>query len=435
MKNLFKRGRQFVKNNPLSINYGIDGLLVLGAASIASNNNNLFAQRLGAGDFHLSMVQALPPLVNLFLLIPIGLLIDSLVNKRRVVSICLLMSGIFFAIVSMSAFIPIHAVYFFLLFLALANISMGGMFNLAWQAFFPEAVEEKERNNVLTFRARMTMIVSLVFPLIVGFILVRIPSDEGKIVAHQIFYVIVVALLFANLIHFRKIKSVIPSEPKHVSMTEIKMAGFRLLKNKPFIIFTLVILFFHMTWHMDWTLYFIGQANYMHMNEFMLSLTPVVGTLAQLVTLRFWSRNNTKQGVERPMVYGMLGLAICPIAMIVGVSLPLNVGPFAFLILHAIGHLSFASVALNMFQCLLKVVDNEYRSFSISIYTFMITLSHAIMPIVGVAVYRALGGHVDALRYTFAILFVLRIVAAGLWLLWLNKTPLENAPPSSTQAH
>jgi hypothetical protein len=82
--------------------------------------------------------------------------------------------------------------------------------------------------------------------------------------------------------------------------------------------------------------------------------------------------------------------------------------------------LAFASIALNLFQCLLKVVDEEYRSFSISVYTMLITLSNAIMPVVGAAIYRAFGGNQTALVYTFAIMFVLRLTAAGLWLLYVN---------------
>jgi hypothetical protein len=63
------------------------------------------------------------------------------------------------------------------------------------------------------------------------------------------------------------------------------------------------------------------------------------------------------------------------------------------------------------------VADEEYRSFSISVYTCLVCLSNAVMPVAGIALYRALGGDRNGLRYTFAIIFVLRIIAAFLWLL------------------
>ena len=428
IKQILARGRQFIKSHPLSTNYGIDGLLTLGAVSIAANNSNLFAQRLGAGDFHLSMLQFLPHIINLFLLIPLGLMVDSLTNKRRILSILLIIAGLFFASAGMSAFVPVHTVYFFLIAVGLANVSSGGLFNMTWQAFFPEAVDEEgfeNRNAVLTFRARMTMIVSLIAPLTVGFVLTRIPSDDGKIIAHQVFFIFAAVLLVINSFHIRKIKAVHAITPKRVSIEEIKTAGRRLVKNKAFIVFTLVIFFFHMGWHIDWTLFFISQANYLQMNELMLSLTPVVGMLAQLLTLRFWSRNNSKQGVEFPLVYGMMGLIASPIAIIVGTSLPLSIGPWVFLLIHGAGQLAFANITLNLFQCLLKVIDNEYRSLFISMYTCLITLSNAVMPVVGVAIYRGFGADLRALHITFVIILVIRVLTVCMWLLRLKFMPTQ----------
>ncbi|MCL2357638.1 MAG: MFS transporter [Defluviitaleaceae bacterium] len=424
--------KSFRQTNPLTIRYGIDGILFPGAVAIASNNNNLFAQRLGADEFQLSMLQFLPHMLSLVLLVPMGLLADSVSNKRRLLSAALVLAGIFFAVAGGANFVPVYAVYFFLGFLALANVSVG-IANLSWQSYFPEVVPEnawdegvrESRNNILTFRARMTMIIQLVAPLTIGIILTSIVSDTGKLAAHQVFYVLAAVLLISNAVHFRKIKAVRPAEPKRISFAQMKTAARRLSKNKLFILFALVILFFHMTWHVDWTLYFIGQRNYLQMNEFLLGLTPVVAMIAQLVTLKRWSRKNSREGVERPLVWGILGLAIAPIAMIVGVSMPWQfVGVPIFLLLHATGMLAFSTVTLNIFQCLLKVVDEEYRSFSISVFIVLTTLSNAVMPVVGVAMYRGFGAAVGNARtgliIAFAIVFVARIIAAGTWTLYVK---------------
>lgn len=433
LKHAARNLRSFKQTHPITVRYGIDGILTMGAVSIAANNNNLFAQRLGADEFQLSMLQFLPHMLSLVLLVPMGLATDSFSNKRRMLSAALIMAGIFFTIAGGANFVPDVEVWFFVAFLALASVSVG-ITTLAWQSYFPEVVPEdawdegvrESRNNVLTFRARMTMIVSLVAPLLIGIILTAIQSDGGKIAAHQAFYVLAAVMLAANAFHFRKIKAVRPATPKRVSFAQLKIAARRLSKNKYFIFFALVILFFHMTWHVDWTLYFIGQRNYLGMNEFLLSLTPVVAMISQLSTLKRWSRNNTRQGVERPFVWGILGLALCPVAMIVGLSIPIRaLGVPAFLLIHAIGHLAFANITLNLLQCLLKVVDEEYRSFSISVYTVLITLSNAVMPVAGVAMYRGFGGALGDYRTgliaTFAIVFAARILAAGLWMLYVKK--------------
>jgi len=416
--NLHTRARHFAKTNPTIVNYGIDGILVLGAMNIAVNNNNLFAMRLGATSVQLSLLHLFPSLLGLILLIPAGFFADSLKNKRHMITAMLLVTGFFFLIVSTSAFVPIHTVYFFLIFVALATVSTNGLYNLAWLAFFPEVVPEEERNNVLTFRARMTMLVALVAPLMVGAVLAAVPSEGGKIITHQIFYVIVALLFVANAFHFRKIKAILPAKPQRITRTEMKLAVKGLISNKKFVVFTLAVLFFHATWHFDWTLYFIGQYRYLQMNEFMLMLAPITTTFAQLLTLKFWSKLNTKIGVDKPLTFGILGLSLNPIAMIVGTSLPAPIGMYVFVVLHFIAMLTFAIVLLNVFQCLLNVIGEEYRSFTIALYSCLIMLSNALMPRIGVGIYTMLGENLSALRWTFVIAFGLRLVAAGVW--WLR---------------
>ena len=410
------QARSFSAHNPIAATYAIDGLLVIGAFNLGASTNNIFALRLGAGDFHLSMLQFLPQSIILLILIPVGLFTDSLRNKGKMISIGLLASTFFFLLVAATGFIA-QPLYFFLIFLALANASVA-LYNVGWFGFFPEVVEEKQRNTVLTIRARMSIIASLLIPLVSGSILTAIPGEQGKIIAHQIFYVIIAVMLVSNVLHMRKVKAMNPAPPKKIRLEELKKAGSRLLKNKPFLLFAGVILFFHLTWHLDWTLYFIGQANYLHMNEFQLSLTPVGATLAQFLTLRFWSKYNQRHGVEKPLTFGIVGFALCPAAMVIATALPISIGPTAFLVMNMLAMLTSATIALNLFQCLIPVLDTEYRSFFISVYTCLITLSNAVMPLVGVAIYRGLGGDIMALRLAFGIAFTLRIVAGGLW--WLR---------------
>ncbi|MCL2363783.1 MAG: MFS transporter [Defluviitaleaceae bacterium] len=406
--------RAFPSSHPLTFKYSVDGLLIMGAITLAVNNHSIFALRLGAGDFHLSMLQFLPQILNMLILIPAGLFADSLINKRRMLSGALFGAAFFFILAGMSAFVPVHTVYVFLGFIALANVSIA-MYNLSWQAYFPEVVDETQRNAVLTFRARVTMTVSVFMPLISGGILASVASESGKIIVHQVFYVLVGTMLVANAIYLRRIKATAPAAPRRITRAQFAEAAKSLGRNKPFVIFAAVALFFHITWHMDWTLYFIGQANYLEMNEFLLSLTSVGATLAQLLTIGFWSRQNAKHGVEKPVTYGIFGLAFCPVAMILALSVPTWMGIPVFLVTNFLAHIAFATIAISFFQCLLKVVDPKYRSLSISIYTCFIMLSNAVMPVAGVGLYRALGGNMHALRNTFVIVFFLRIAATLLW--------------------
>jgi MFS family permease len=211
-------------------------------------------------------------------------------------------------------------------------------------------------------------------------------------------------------------------------VAEVKTSARRLFRNKPFLYFAGVTLFFYMTWQMDWTLYFIGQSQYLRLNEFQLGLVTVGGTAAQFLTIRFWSKKNERHGVVLPMTFGILGLALCPVSMISAVSMPVSVGPYAFLLFNTLSNLAQATVLMNVYLCMLEVTDDRHRSFTFSVFSCLTCLSNAVMPVAGVALYRGLGGDLDGLRHTFWIIFILRILAAGLWLLrWKS---VKHKPPA-----
>ena len=414
--------KKLAKVNPAAVRYVTDGLLAVGAVNIASSNFNLFAVRLGANHFQLSLVQFLPHIFTLLILIPAGLFMDSLHNKKRIVIIMMLVVILGYLLCAVSPFAAAYSIHFFLGSLALSGSAVA-LYYIAWQSFFPSVVNLTTRNHVLTLRTRVTLIVGMIAPLLVGLILTHIESINGKIIAHQTFFISAVLLFMLAIFNFRRFRVIRQSEPqsietKRLSLSEIKNAGKSLLHNKQFLLFTAAALFFHMTWHFDWTLYFIGQVSYLKMNELQLGLVSLGAAAIQLVTIKFWSRNNEKHGVVLPFTFGILGLSLCPVFMIVSVSLPLWLGAHLFIILHTIAHIPFCVVTLNLFQCILLVVDNKYRSFYLSVFACLLCLSNAVMPVAGVMLYHLLGGDLNAFRFAFAIIFALRIIAALLWFLW-----------------
>lgn len=433
-KQYFARAARRFRYSPVAIRYAMDGLLITAGINIAANNNNLFASRLGADDYQLSMLQFLPQVVNLLILIPGGLVTDSLRNKRRMIIGSLLASAVFYALIGFSAFLVQSPLMIFVWLLSAATGAVM-LYSISWQSYFPEVVEMSARNSVLTLRTQVSVFVGMFMPLLTGVVLSAIASNGGKVLAHQFFYLSASALMLFAAYNFRKIAAVHPSEPKHISLTELKKAGRSLLKNKQFLWFAGTALFFYFTWQMDWTLYYIGQTQYLGLNEFLLMLVVMAGTAMQFLTLRFWSRKNERWGVVLPVTFGVLGLSFCPLSMIAATALPAGIAPYAFLVFNTLANVAFVSISLNLFQCLLQVLDEEYRSFSISIYTTLTCFSNAVMPVAGVALYKTLGGDLQALRQTFWIVFALRIAAAGLWLLrWYfikNQNPSTHRPARS----
>jgi hypothetical protein len=130
-----------------------------------------------------------------------------------------------------------------------------------------------------------------------------------------------------------------------------------------------------------------------------------------------------KRGVRFGIIFGSLGLAIFPVGMIVATGLPVDQGRFVFLIVHTLASMTMAVITLNVQQCLLQVLPEKNKTLNISIYTVLITLSNAAMPLVGVTLYTKLGADLVAFQITFFLIIVIRIIATGLWILrwWILR--------------
>jgi MFS family permease len=405
--------------------FAFEGVLISLVVNLVNNNNNLFATRLGASDFQLSLVIALPQIVAMLVLIPGGILTDRMLNKRRMVILSLFALA---AIYIVLGFVPFMGSYSLTAFLALTALSVGPgtLYNTAWQAYFSDIVSVKDRNKALTLRTRWSFIINIATPLLTGFLLASAATNAGKLKFHQSFFWISCVLLFLQIFVLRRISGGNVQAHAAVSLKDLKTAAVDLAHNKSFLGFLGVVMFFYITWMSDWTLYYIGQVNYLKLNEAWLSYAGVGGALVQFMTLGFWSRVNEKHGIRFSIIMGSLGLCFFPLAMIIGTSLPLTIGPSVFLVLNTLSNFAFATIALNILQCLLQVIPEKNKTLSISIYSLLVSLSNAVMPMVGVKVYTVLGANLKALHSTLLIIFAFRIVATGLWTLrwWLlRKTP------------
>jgi len=401
-----------------AILFALEGIILSLMGNIIFNNNNLFATRLGANNFQLGLVTSLPQLVGMFVLIPGGIITDRMGNKRKMVISSLVLLAIMYGLIG---FVPLLADYKVVAFLGLLAISAGPMtlYNASWQAYFSDVVDEESRNRVFSMRTKWSFAVGITVPMITGTLLVSADSIAGKITLHQVFFWIATVVIMTQIIILKRISGGMVQPHLHSEVSNLKHSLVELFKEKRYRNFVGVALFFYMVWQADWTLFYLGQVNYLKFNEQWLSIVIVGGASIQFLSIGFWTRLNERLGIWFSIILGTLGLSIYPLAMIVSTSVPLSIGKPIFIVLIVVAGFGFTAIPLNILQCLLQVIPVKNKTLSISIYTLLITLSNVVMPMVGVLIYTSLGASKSALHTTFIIVFAARIVAAGLWaMLW-----------------
>jgi hypothetical protein len=358
----------------------------------------------------------------MIILIPGGILTDCLKNKRDMVTSALFAVACIYTLIGFVPALSFNQLGGFLILLALSSAPMT-IYNISWQAYFSDVVHPNGRNSVLAVRSGLSFLIGITITLMGGALLSSAPTNADKIRIHQIFLWVGAVLLMLQILVLKKIPGKSAQQNKKFSIKDIKKAFVDLAGNRKFLGFVSVALFFYMTWHMDWTLYFIGQTQYLGMNEAWLSYVNIGNALIQFLTMGIWSKINSKQGVRFAIIFGSLGLALCPVGMIISTSINSAHAKLIFLILNTIFNITLATTSLNILQCLLQVIPERNKTLNISIYTSLVMLSNGIMPLVGVAIYQKLGGDLRAFHIIFWIIFILRLIATFLWAIrwWMLK--------------
>ena len=212
------------------------------------------------------MLTTIPQLVGLLVLIPGGILTDRLKNKRSMVMVSLAVLTVFYALIGC---VPMLSANRFPAFLILLAASVGPMtiYNVSWQANFSDLVNAKEQNHIMTYRTALTFVIGIIVPLISGALLASANTNDGKIRLHQIYFWIGAALLLIQILVVGQIKGSPNASVASRRTGQLKGVISELIHNKKFLSFVGVAIFFYVTRHVDWTLYFIGQVNYLKLNE------------------------------------------------------------------------------------------------------------------------------------------------------------------------
>lgn len=240
--------------------FGIEGFLLQYAVSLYTLANNLYATNLGATDTQIGLVQMVPNMVAGICMIPVGFLANRTKTSRTVPFVlALFLSAAYFAYGS----VPLFGEHRMTAFFVFLGMTVGGiaLYNAQWQTFFGDAVEPDLRNSVFTFRSRCLFFVGIVVPLLCGNVMTLMPDTEGKLIVLRIFFYIAGVCMLLQALVLRRI----PCPPRKAEEKQemgLKMfpeALNQMVRSKPFRGFFICIMLFYLSWHLDWSLWYIAE--------------------------------------------------------------------------------------------------------------------------------------------------------------------------------
>ena len=403
--------------------FGIEGLLFQFVYSLAAGNGigtNLYATNLGATDTQVSMVQLLSNLLAVALLLPAGILSDRTKNSKTMPVIILLFVGVMYFFYGTVPVMGEQRMVFFFLFVSL-TAGLMAIYNAIWQAFFGDVTPLADRNRVYAFRNRFVFAISTVAPILLGTILTAMPDSERKLSVLRIFFYLCGALNLLNAFVLSRIPGGRRSPEALAQIPKFSFSAFgdvfrTLLHDRRFLFYFGSIMFFYMGWHLDWTMWYIGQTQYVGLTEAQLSWYSAACAILQLLTLGIFARANEKKTVHFTFIFCVLSLMLCPLTMLVSGLAPVGLRPAVFLVLGTLVCIPQGANNLCLVKMLLEVTPEKNRSLIVSLNMAFVTLSNAVMPFVGVQLYNALGADYNAFLLFNSIDFVWRSLALCLFL-------------------
>jgi MFS-type transporter involved in bile tolerance (Atg22 family) len=400
-----------IKKNTLIYLFAIEGILYQFVTAIGGLGNTIYATNLGATDTQIGLIQSIPNLIAIILMIPIGLLAEKCKSTKMVpISLLCIMGFSFIGY----ATVPIFSSHIMVWYFVFLGISLGFMsvYNAQWQIFFGSVVNNRERNRVYAVRNQFMYFVGAIVPLVCGLIMAGLAGASGKVITLRISFYLCAFSLFMQAI----IIGLVPGGRKEegspnneLQLTVLKNSFLRILKDKKIRAFFATMLFFYVTWQIDWSMWYIGQTQYIGMNESQLGYYNAFASILQMLTIGIFAKLNVKQGVSKTLLIAIATLIIFPIIMVSSMILPLDIRPWVFMFFGVLLCIPLGSVNLCVVQMLLSVLPEEGQSVMLSIYSVMITLSNCIMPLVGVKIYLILGANLTAFFLFFGIEVVIRI--------------------------
>ena len=380
----------------------------------------MFAKRMGADDYHIALLNALPPLIAVFVLIPCSILIEKVNRKKSTTSLMILLNSIFYAIIAFVPFIPGQVkIIVYIILIGFMNWP-GSLYITTWQSFFADIFNGSNANHVYSLRSKYSALFGLIAALFAGLILTEIPgNDSERLLIYQAFYIACFAITLLQLYFLSKVRqeSSDPVDSRQTVSVPFKLSSFEeIFRNKGFMIFCLCTFLFHIAWQMGWPLFFLYNVDHAGLNEFQIGMVSVIAGITSFFSYSIWSRFIEKKGTRFVIIIGALGLALNPLFFTSLLSFS------AIILVNVLAGFSGAGFTYTLFCSLLETLPENKKTIYISLFNTFINISGFISPFIGIWLYKLTG-----IYTAFFIIAVLRLLASSFYIIrwWTGRNTIK----------
>lgn len=356
--------------------------------SAAATFNAAFALRLGASNAEIGLLSSLPALMALLVTIPSGHFLSRRTQVMPWLIRSLLLHRLGFLLVVLIPWLPFAAKGSALVWLLVLFTIPAHFFGVGWNSMLADAIPEVERTKVFAIRNGVSAIA-----LTGGIYLAGLWLEYGSFPwNYQILYAAGFATSLLSIFYIRKLR--VPDQlsarietpdptRSRLSVSEIvgrwSSTADKFRGHADFMRIVINTLLHGIGLWMVAPLYVIYFVRELGANEGWLGLNGMLGNLTPVLGYYLWQRAIERWGENPILKWTIVLVGVYP--MLVGFSPSLTI----ILIWTGLNGLLVPAIGLSHFFMLLKICPDRERPLFMGVYTTIMNLGAAVMPLVGVA--------------------------------------------------
>lgn len=369
-------------------------------AGLTGSFLGVLALKMGASPFQLSLLTALPNLINVLFMVPIAGFIESRTKK---LNYCV--SGIFghrigYFFLGLAAFLGLSPNYILIVLTAMTIPAV--LAGLSYTDIVAVSFPPRERGKVFGAKNALVGLLTFVSTMAAGYLLDKISYP------YNYFFVFSAASFFGLINTYTMSRFKEPEQEMVITQKEREPYFLRLKKifahetlGSQFKRFLVTVFLVHVGFNIPaaiWTIFYVDE---MHMTQFQIgNLTAIVNACMVLFSF-FWARKIQKSGDKIAFAISLFG--ICGVAL--WASFARSV--LSLYTLQVLGGFSMSAYNIAYFNILIASSDEQYRPTAVATFHVLLGITGVLFPSIGVWLFQFLTA-----RQVFFLSALIRLSAA-----------------------
>lgn len=367
-------------------NYALNGILFTMVAVLSKGYAIKFLDRLGGGDLHYSLFNALPGFIAIFTTIPGILMIQRGRSKKRTLGIFFYLSR---ALPLLLAAVPFldktWQPLFFVLIYGFMNFPES-ISATSLQDYTADVFSYRERADALSVRNQLSQIAQITISILAGFILSLSSDNQVVIIIYQVFIFISFLIGLKEISYMKKLKTrKVPEEKEKKTLPKFKTTVKGVFAQKEFPLFLLCSMVFHFGWQMGWPLFNVYQIKFLGADEMWLTVINALSSLFMVLSFIYWKKFIKKHDYKLAVTFAAFGMGLTPILYRLSPNLTV------ISLVQPITGFFTAGITVAILGSLLASTTSEYRTMSVAIHATLTSVTLAIAPLLGTYVQGIFG--------------------------------------------